>query len=110
MVCLCFLPKAGRLTITIIKGRNFKAMDITGKSGRNRVLQKTLYNLYAPLTLADPYVKVYLIWKGRKIKKKKTTVRYNTLFPVFNEALVFDVPEENIREVCLLVKIIDYDR
>ncbi|XP_066259121.1 synaptotagmin-9-like [Euwallacea similis] len=90
MVCLCFLPKAGRLTITIIKGRNFKAMDITGKS--------------------DPYVKVYLIWRGRKIKKKKTTVRHNTLFPVFNEALVFDVPEENIGEVCLLVKIIDYDR
>ncbi|XP_050309030.1 synaptotagmin-10-like [Anthonomus grandis grandis] len=90
MVCLCFLPKAGRLTITIIKGRNFKAMDITGKS--------------------DPYVKVYLIWQGRKLKKKKTTVRHNTLFPVFNEALVFDVPTENINEVSLLVKVIDYDR
>jgi len=108
MVCLCFLPKAGRLTITIIKGRNFKAMDITGKSGTAK--KTSTDNLYAPLTLTDPYVKVYLIWKGRKIKKKKTTVRYNTLFPVFNEALVFDVPEENIREVCLLVKIIDYDR
>uniref|UniRef100_A0AAR5QK66 C2 domain-containing protein n=1 Tax=Dendroctonus ponderosae TaxID=77166 RepID=A0AAR5QK66_DENPD len=90
MVCLCFLPKAGRLTITIIKGRSFKAMDITGKS--------------------DPYVKVYLIWKGRKMKKKKTTVRHNTLYPVYNEALVFDVPEENIGEVSLLVKVIDYDR
>ncbi|KAL1505610.1 hypothetical protein ABEB36_005135 [Hypothenemus hampei] len=90
MVCLCFLPKAGRLTITIVKGRHFKAMDITGKS--------------------DPYVKVYLIWKGRKMKKKKTTVRHNTLFPIYNEALVFDVPEENIGEVSLLVKIIDYDR
>lgn len=60
--------------------------------------------------LSDPYVKVYLIWKGRKMKKKKTTVRHNTLYPVYNEALVFDVPEDNIGEVSLLVKVIDYDR
>jgi hypothetical protein len=33
MLSLCYLPTAGRLTITIIKGRNFKAMDITGSSG-----------------------------------------------------------------------------
>ncbi|KAF7276300.1 hypothetical protein GWI33_010690 [Rhynchophorus ferrugineus] len=90
MVCLCFLPKAGRLTLTIIKGVNLKAMDITGKS--------------------DPYVKVYLIWQGKRIKKKKTSVKHNTLNPVYNEALVFDVPEENINDVSLLVKIIDYDR
>ncbi|XP_030745731.1 synaptotagmin-10-like isoform X2 [Sitophilus oryzae] len=90
MVCLCFLPKAGRLTLTVIKGVNLKAMDITGKS--------------------DPYVKVYLVWQGKRIKKKKTSVRYNTLNPIFNEALVFDVPEETIAEVSLLVKVIDYDR
>lgn len=35
MLSLCYLPTAGRLTITIIKGRSLKAMDITGKSGRN---------------------------------------------------------------------------
>lgn len=33
MVSVCYLPTAGRLTLTIIKGRNFKAMDITGSSG-----------------------------------------------------------------------------
>nr|CAD7567584.1 unnamed protein product [Timema californicum] len=32
MLSLCYLPTAGRLTLTIIKGRNFKAMDITGSS------------------------------------------------------------------------------
>ncbi|KAG5868818.1 hypothetical protein JTB14_019427 [Gonioctena quinquepunctata] len=90
MVCLCYLPKAGRLTITIIKGHNLKAMDITGKS--------------------DPYVKVYLLCQGKRIRKKKTSVKYNILCPVFNEALVFDVPEENINEVSLVLKVIDYDR
>lgn len=39
MVSLCYLPKAGRLTVTIIKGRNLKAMDITGASGKYRVIQ-----------------------------------------------------------------------
>jgi hypothetical protein len=33
MLSLCYLPTAGRLTMTVIKGRNFKAMDITGSSG-----------------------------------------------------------------------------
>ncbi|KAK2577084.1 hypothetical protein KPH14_005892 [Odynerus spinipes] len=90
MLSLCYLPTAGRLTVTVIKARNLKAMDITGKS--------------------DPYVKVYLLCRGKRIKKKKTTVKKNTLFPVYNEALVFDVPAENIEEVSLIVKVIDYDR
>lgn len=33
MFSLCYLPTAGRLTITMIKARNLKAMDITGASG-----------------------------------------------------------------------------
>ncbi|XP_052822517.1 synaptotagmin-10 isoform X2 [Octopus bimaculoides] len=33
MMSLCYLPTAGRLTVTIIKARNLKAMDITGSSG-----------------------------------------------------------------------------
>lgn len=30
---LCYLPTAGRLTVTIIKASNLKAMDLTGFSG-----------------------------------------------------------------------------
>jgi hypothetical protein len=30
---LCYLPAAGRLTVTIVKASNLKAMDINGKSG-----------------------------------------------------------------------------
>ncbi|XP_076647027.1 synaptotagmin-10 [Halictus rubicundus] len=90
MLSLCYLPTAGRLTVTVIKARNLKAMDITG--------------------LSDPYVKVYLLCQGKRIKKKKTSVKKNTLFPSYNEALVFDVPEENIEDVSLIVKVVDYDR
>lgn len=30
---LCYLPAAGRLTVTIVKAFNLKSMDINGKSG-----------------------------------------------------------------------------
>lgn len=90
MMSLCYLPTAGRLTVTIVKARCLKAMDITGYS--------------------DPYVKVSLMCQGKRIKKKKTSVKKNTLNPVYNEAIVFDVPQENIDDICLVVKVIDYDR
>ncbi|XP_075044174.1 synaptotagmin-9 isoform X1 [Mixophyes fleayi] len=90
MFSLCYLPTAGRLTITIIKARNLKAMDITGAS--------------------DPYVKVSIMCEGRRLKKRKTSTKRNTLNPVYNEAIVFDVPPENIDQISLLIAVMDYDR
>ncbi|KAK3098041.1 hypothetical protein FSP39_015542 [Pinctada imbricata] len=90
MLSLCYLPTAGRLTLTIVKARNLKAMDINGSS--------------------DPYVKISMMCQGKRIKKKKTSVKRNTLHPVYNEALVFDVPQENVDDVYLIIKVIDYDR
>ncbi|XP_062405264.1 synaptotagmin-9 [Sardina pilchardus] len=90
MFSLCYLPTAGRLTITIIKARNLKAMDITGAS--------------------DPYVKVSLMCDGKRLKKRKTSTKRNTLNPVYNEAIVFDVPPENIDQISLLIAVMDYDR
>ncbi|CAL8375140.1 unnamed protein product [Arctogadus glacialis] len=90
MFSLCYLPTAGRLTITMIKARNLKAMDITGAS--------------------DPYVKVSLMCEGRRLKKRKTSTKRNTLNPVYNEAIVFDVPPENIDQISLLIAVMDYDR
>ncbi|XP_035594962.1 synaptotagmin-9-like [Oncorhynchus keta] len=90
MFSLCYLPTAGRLTITMIKARNLKAMDITGAS--------------------DPYVKVSLMCDGRRLKKRKTSTKRNTLNPVYNEAIVFDVPPENIDQIGLMIAVMDYDR
>ncbi|RLV86634.1 hypothetical protein DV515_00015842 [Chloebia gouldiae] len=90
MFSLCYLPTAGRLTLTVIKCRNLKAMDITGYS--------------------DPYVKVSLLCDGRRLKKKKTTIKKNTLNPTYNEAIIFDIPPENMDQVSLLISVMDYDR
>lgn len=42
--------------------------------------------------LADPYVKIYLLFNGQRIAKKKTHVKKRTLSPVFNESFAFDIP------------------
>ena len=33
---LCYLPTAGRLTVTVIRASNLRAMDLTGFSGGGR--------------------------------------------------------------------------
>ncbi|EGV98406.1 Synaptotagmin-9 [Cricetulus griseus] len=78
------------MTLTVIKCRNLKAMDITGSS--------------------DPYVKVSLMCEGRRLKKRKTTTKKNTLNPVYNEAIIFDIPPENVDQVSLCIAVMDYDR
>lgn len=121
MFSLCYLPTAGRLTITMIKARNLKAMDITGASGGFRkhsgreADSKLLPNNPRVITTtafpwADPYVKVSLMCEGRRLKKRKTSTKRNTLNPVYNEAIVFDVPPENIDQISLLIAVMDYDR
>ena len=47
--------------------------------------------------------------EGKRIKKKKTTVKKSTLFPIYNEALMFDVPAENVEDVSLIVNVVDHD-
>ena len=49
----------------------------------------------------DPFVKIYLLQKGKKISKKKTSVKKGDRNPVFNEAMIFSVPA-----AALQVKII----
>lgn len=72
LTSLCWQPAASRLTVVLLKARNLPRMDVTG--------------------LADPYVKIYLLYNGQRIAKKKTHVKKRTLSPVFNESFAFDIP------------------
>jgi len=89
-VSLCYLPNAKRVTVTIVKASSLKPMDITGKS--------------------DPYVKVILLINGKKVRKKKTSVISNTLNPIYNESLEFDLTDEELAKADFIFKVIDYDR
>lgn len=67
-------------------------------------------NIFTFLLSTDPYVKVSLICDGRRLKKRKTTTKKNTLNPVYNEAIIFDIPPENVEQVSLSIIVMDYDR
>lgn len=71
---------------------------------------KVIFLFLSSFTCADPYVKVSLMCEGRRLKKRKTSTKRNTLNPIYNEAIVFDVPPENIEQISLLIAVMDYDR
>ncbi|XP_059383091.1 synaptotagmin-7-like isoform X2 [Carassius carassius] len=90
LVSLCYNPTANTITVSIIKARNLKAMDIGGTS--------------------DPYVKVWLMNKDKRVEKKKTVVMKRCLNPVFNESFPFDVPTHVLRETTIIITVMDKDR
>ncbi|KAK7115709.1 synaptotagmin-4-like [Littorina saxatilis] len=91
LVSLCYQPAANRLGVVVLKARNLPKMDITG--------------------LSDPYVKIYLLYNGQRIAKKKTHVKKRTLNPVFNESFLFDVPyNEGLANISLEFLVLDWDR
>uniref|UniRef100_A0A4W4E7N2 Synaptotagmin-7 n=1 Tax=Electrophorus electricus TaxID=8005 RepID=A0A4W4E7N2_ELEEL len=90
LVSLCYNPTANIITVNIIKGRNLKAMDIGGTS--------------------DPYVKVWLMHKDKRVEKKKTVTIKRCLNPVFNESFPFDVPAHVLRETTIIITVMDKDR
>lgn len=51
----------------------------------------------SPLLPADPYAKIHLMQNGKRLKKKKTTIKKNTLNPYYNESFSFEVPFEQIQ-------------
>lgn len=90
MVSLAYLPSAERLMVVLNKARNLRVVD----DARNS---------------SDPYVKVSLIGPGgKKMKKRKTGVQRNTVNPVYNEALAFDVGKETLKN-CLLEFTVVHD-
>lgn len=70
-----------------------------GQIGSKKDLSLRVHDL--PLSffclLADPYVKIHLMQNGKRLKKKKTTIKKNTLNPYYNESFSFEVPFEQIQ-------------
>ncbi|KAJ8251075.1 hypothetical protein GJAV_G00216980 [Gymnothorax javanicus] len=89
-ISLRYVPTAGKLTVNVMEAKNLKKMDVGG--------------------LSDPFVKVVLQHNGKRIKKKKTTVKKNTLNPYFNESFSFEVPFDQIQKMQVIITVYDYDK
>ncbi|KAM6973318.1 synaptotagmin VIII [Aplochiton taeniatus] len=76
------------LIVGIKQAAELKALDLGGTS--------------------DPYVKVY-IWPG-KVKTWETKVFRNTLNPVFNEQLTFQISRADLKESTVVMQIFDFNR
>ncbi|KAM9220551.1 synaptotagmin-7 isoform 1-T1 [Dugong dugon] len=90
LLSLCYNPSANSIIVNIIKARNLKAMDIGGTS--------------------DPYVKVWLMYKDKRVEKKKTVTMKRNLNPIFNESFAFDIPTEKLRETTIIITVMDKDK
>ncbi|KAM6977202.1 synaptotagmin-2-like isoform 2-T2 [Aplochiton taeniatus] len=89
-ISLRYVPTAGKLTICVLEAKNLKKMDVGG--------------------LSDPYVKINLLQNGKKLKKKKTTVKKNTLNPYYNESFSFEIPLEQMQKIIAVITVLDYDK
>ncbi|KAJ8029816.1 Synaptotagmin-4 [Holothuria leucospilota] len=90
LVSLCHQPAANRLTVVVLKAKNLPKMDVTG--------------------LADPYVKINMLYGNQRMAKKKTRLKKRTLNPVFNESFLFDIPQEGLEDISLEFQVLDHDR
>ncbi|KAG8201580.1 hypothetical protein JTE90_011246 [Oedothorax gibbosus] len=88
LLSLSYLPSAGRLTLVVLKAAHLISHDTKD--------------------YPDAYVKVSLTsGDNKKIKKKKTTTKKGVSNPVWNEALSFDVTEEDLKHCHLVVSVVN---
>ncbi|UYV76555.1 SYT12 [Cordylochernes scorpioides] len=125
---LSYLPTAERLTVVVVKARNLSWHDDKDsaawfsrrKRKRFRVVQysaqptvvdvgreKKTRHVDVTQCVVDPFVKVYLLQKEKKVSKKKTSVRRGERNPIFNEAMIFSVPASSLQGTMTAQRYVD---
>jgi Ca2+-dependent lipid-binding protein len=89
LLSLHYQPTPGLLTVHVISARGLLAKDLNG--------------------LSDPYVKIWMLYDGKRVEKQKTQMIPKTLDPTFNESFVFMLPSERVHLTSLVVSVMDRD-
>eukprot|EP00795_Rhopilema_esculentum_P005079 gene5079-196_t len=89
-IALAYAPNPQLLAVFILACKDLKSTDEGGFS--------------------DPYVKFWIVQEGKKVKKRKTTVKMRTLNPSYNESFFFEVDFEKIEETSAMFIVCDYDK
>ncbi|KZC07584.1 Synaptotagmin-12 [Dufourea novaeangliae] len=81
---LSYLPTAERLTLVVVKAKNLRGISSVP---------------------GDFFVKVYLLQQGKKTHKKRTSVKKGENSPIFNEAIIFNVPTHILQNIQLRLTV-----
>ncbi|XP_064618215.1 synaptotagmin-17-like [Liolophura sinensis] len=89
LLSLNYLPTAGRLNVDIIKAKQLLQTDLVGGS--------------------DPFLKVTLVQYEKPIKTKKTSCKKNTIDPIFNESVSFNVTPQQLESTSIVLTVWDHN-
>lgn len=87
---LTYLPETESLQGTLLKAAHLKARNLTGNS--------------------DPYIKVHVIHRDKKVHSWKSTIKKHSLAPVYNEGFLFHIRNMDLNSMRLDLIVMDHDR
>ena len=75
-----------------------------------RKLEFTAVTLLSRISLLpDPFVKLTLVHFEKPIKTKKTSTKRNTLDPIFNESVSFNINPQQLETSSIVLTVWDYN-
>ncbi len=115
---LTYKPEQSTIQGIVLRVANLSGSELTGTRGSFFMLVKCwfchmhVFQVCHPFLffVSDPYIKVYLHHKLIRQYQWKSSIKKQTVSPIYNERFQFNVLEMSLDEVTLEILVMDYDR